>query len=187
MFVLDHVALVVERLESALERLEGCGLEVGPTETFPGEGTREVYVGASRRGALLLMEPLGDEGPYARALQRRGPGLHHVAFNVASIPQSVDALGGSGWCLHLRSLETFASSQTVWLTRPGVGALIELHASTAARALPAAVSAVEIPVGGTAKPLLEAFGCAEVRRALGQEAWLEVGGVRVRADVLGRA
>ena len=60
--VLDHVALLVGEIEIALPRLEALGLAVGAIESFPGEGTREVYLGVGP-GRLLLMQPLGTAGP----------------------------------------------------------------------------------------------------------------------------
>ena len=82
---IDHVAVLVADLEAALRDLTPLGLETGPIEEFPSEGTRECYLGRSDQSAkLLLLTPHGDAGPYARALARRGPGLHHVGLRAAS-------------------------------------------------------------------------------------------------------
>jgi len=70
------------------------------------------------------MSPLGSEGPYARALARRGPGLHHVAFRCPALDDALEAL--DGWLLHRRSLATVPAARTAWLARPGVAALLEL-------------------------------------------------------------
>ena len=97
---LDHVALLTRSVEGTVAKLtqEGTidGQAVGPIETFPAEGTRECYIGAAS-GKLLLMEAVGTRGPYVRALAKRGPGLHHVAFTVPDL-QSALALGG--WQQH---------------------------------------------------------------------------------------
>lgn len=139
----DHVALVCSALEPAVELLAGCGLPVGPIEEFPGEGTREVYVGAEgAAGRLLLMQPLGAEGPYARALGKRGPGLHHVAYRVPDAVGGVSSL--SGWLLVPRSLSSYAECRTLWLARPGVGALVELAEGSGEGAGPPLVEAVEV-------------------------------------------
>lgn len=122
--VIDHVAFVVESLETALAGLETLQLRPQVIDSFPAEGTRECYLGApGQRARILLMEPIGD-GPYERALRERGPGLHHVALNVPSIERFLEQIDGSGWLLHPRS---FATRPTIWLARPGVEALIEVH------------------------------------------------------------
>lgn len=92
---LDHVAVLVHDLESALARVRDAFPEpaVGPIEKFPGEGTREVYVGDDDHDArLLLLQPMGSTGPYARRLRRHGPGLHHVAVvTSATLPDELRA------------------------------------------------------------------------------------------------
>lgn len=155
--VIDHVALVVVRIESVLARLEPLGLDIGPVEEFPSEGTREAYVGASACSArLLLMQPIGSVGPYARALATRGPGLHHVGVNVAALEKHVAEV--RGWLLHPRSVETMTRSRTAWLARPGVGTLLELHEAKPTPAGPRVVQALEVPVEAGLEPLLEPYG-----------------------------
>lgn len=186
MHVIDHVALVVSDLEAALQSAHLQGVPAGPIEAFPSEGTREVYLGGDRQaGALLLMQPLGEDGPYARALATRGPGLHHVALHVPSLEEEIARLSGSGWYLHLKSLASAARSRTVWLARPGVGALIELHESTRVRSAPALITDVAIPTTCPDKPLFEALGVASLQRSQDGFAWLTVAGGRWRADQLG--
>ena len=153
---MDHVALLVANVETVLSRLEPLGLSVGPVEEFPTEGTREAYVGAPEsRGRLLLMQPLGTEGPYARALASRGPGLHHVAVNVTALEEHVAQV--SGWLLHPRSLESVAKYRTAWLARPGVGTLLEIREAAPVAGHPI-VQALEVPVEPGLEPLLEPYG-----------------------------
>ncbi|UYV12353.1 MAG: hypothetical protein NCW75_13765 [Phycisphaera sp.] len=103
--MLDHAALLVRSIEGMLARLGQVDADCGPIEEFPGEGTRELYLGPpGRPGRLLLIEPLGEDGPYARALWKRGPGLHHAAFATASIDAFLS--DNPGWLLHPISLKT---------------------------------------------------------------------------------
>lgn len=77
---LDHVALLCSSVKSSLRTLasllpaEAAGLFTpGKIETFPSEGTRECYIGKNKGGGarLLLIEAVGVDGPYARALAKR--------------------------------------------------------------------------------------------------------------------
>lgn len=139
----DHVAFVLADLEPALAVLRALDLPVGPVEEFPGEGTREVYVGEDGQAArLLLMQPLGAEGPYARALAKRGPGLHHLAFRAPDAKAFVAER--PGWFLIPQSLELYEASRTVWLARPGVGALIEVQEGEGDGSTPPLVERVEV-------------------------------------------
>ena len=154
MHELDHVALVVRQLEPVLERCVSAGLDAGPIEDFPGEGTREVYLGSHGRPArLLLMQPSSESGPYARALAKRGPGLHHVAIHV---PQLSDFLkSAQGWLVHPFSLDSESDRRTVWLARPGVGALLEVHESESDYSGPRVVERVEVAHETGLEKLLE--------------------------------
>ena len=126
MHELDHVALVVRQLEPVLERCVSAGLDAGPIQAFPSEGTREVYLGSPGRPArLLLMQPTDETGPYARALAKRGPGLHHVAIHVPQLDSFLKSV--PGWLVHPFSLDSESDNRTVWLARPGVRALLEIH------------------------------------------------------------
>lgn len=177
----DHVALLVAALEPAIDALRALddGLVVGPIETFAGEGTREVYLDRGQPGParLLLLEPIGP-GPYARALARRGPGLHHVAVDVAGA--RAYALGLEGWLLHPRSLDTWPATKTLWLARPGVGALIEVQERTpAAEAGAPTIDLLEVP--GDDPRRVAALACACLRPSGDGAAWLTLRGRRVSA------
>jgi hypothetical protein len=128
-FELDHVALLVSSIEAAVENL-GLSADPSAIEEFPGEGTRELYLGEEGTpGRLLLMQPIGP-GPYERALRKRGEGLHHLAFCTKDPTVFIDSISGSGWLLHPQSLRTVKRFKQVWLCRPGVATLVEVSTGT---------------------------------------------------------
>lgn len=120
-YPIDHVALVVQHLEPVLERLET--LERGPIELFPGEGTREVYLGRGT-ARLLLIQPTDPLGPYARALDKRGPGLHHIGLKVPDLDAFLARV--RGWLVVPACVPQLDDTRTAWLARPGVGTLLEV-------------------------------------------------------------
>ena len=77
-----HVCMAVDDLETAVEtysRLFGAEVELrGRVEE---QGVDAVYmrVGAGR---VELVSPLREDTPVGKFLLRRGPGVHHVAFEV---------------------------------------------------------------------------------------------------------
>lgn len=125
--VLNHMAILVESIESVLEKNLFSFHTLGKVEKFPSEGTRELYIGKDgQMGRLLLIEAIG-EGPYQTTLIKRGTGLHHIALDVLSIDEYVRNLARSGWLLHPKSLEFYNSHKQVYLCRPNVPVLIEVQ------------------------------------------------------------
>lgn len=80
-----HLAVIVRSLD-AVERLyaDRLGLATSGREVVPTEGVRVSFVpvGGCR---IELLEPLHGEGALGRFLEARGPGVHHVAFEVGDL------------------------------------------------------------------------------------------------------
>ncbi len=123
---LNHVALLVKDIEEFIENNASLRLEMGKIEEFPSEGTRELYIGrANKTAKLLVMQAIG-KGPYQRAFEKRGVGLHHIAIDVANASEFSNGLSGSGWNLHPCSLKTYKELGQIWLCKTG-NPLIEVQ------------------------------------------------------------
>ncbi len=91
-----HVGIAVESLDDAIARYEqlfGAILEHRESLADQGVEAASVLVGSSR---LELLRPLGPDTPVGRFLARRGPGMHHVAFEVADLPAELARLRAGG-------------------------------------------------------------------------------------------
>ncbi len=122
----SHVAVLVPSVRKAAEYLRQFDLQIDKEEDWDGEGTREIYVERDKANSLLLMEPT-KPGAYQRAMDKRGPGLHHLAIDVLNLEKFLESLTGSGWLIHPISIKTIKQSQTAYLARPGFPALIEVQ------------------------------------------------------------
>lgn len=79
---LEHLGVAVRDAQAAADLLRRLlGAEPYKTETVESEGVRTVFLDAGGPKVELL-EALGPDSPVARHLERRGEGLHHVAFEV---------------------------------------------------------------------------------------------------------
>lgn len=168
---LDHAALLVRSLEALLPSLRARGWEPEAIRSYAKEATREAYVGMPGAGArapgrLLLVEPAG-EGPYARALSRRGPGLHHLGLTAADLSAFAASLPDSGWFVHPFSLRGGAALGDLWLFRPGFPALVEVFQGAPSGQPPALIQGVDLPATEELRPLLAALGCAALQPAAG--------------------
>jgi methylmalonyl-CoA/ethylmalonyl-CoA epimerase len=93
---LHHVAMAVEDLDAAVETYRLLfGAEVELRGTLEGQGVEAVYLQLGG-GRVELMAALGEDTPVGRFLARRGPGMHHVAFEVEDLGATVRELAGKG-------------------------------------------------------------------------------------------
>jgi methylmalonyl-CoA/ethylmalonyl-CoA epimerase len=93
---IHHLGVAVEDLDSALatyERLFGAELEHRATVAAQGVEAAAVLVGGGR---VELLASLGAETPLGRFLAKRGPGMHHVAYEVDDVRAALDDLARKG-------------------------------------------------------------------------------------------
>jgi methylmalonyl-CoA epimerase len=91
-----HVGIAVDDLDAAIARwamLVGATLEHRARLEDQGVEAASIRVGGSR---LELLAALGDETPVGKFLAKRGPGIHHVAFETADVAAELDRLRADG-------------------------------------------------------------------------------------------
>jgi methylmalonyl-CoA/ethylmalonyl-CoA epimerase len=94
---IDHVAIAVADTAEASGRLAALfGLATTPVEHVPGQKTDVVFLHPGDGGtALEVVCPAGNQG-LQRFLDRRGPGLHHVCFEVEDLAGALATLKNAG-------------------------------------------------------------------------------------------
>ncbi|MPZ72540.1 MAG: methylmalonyl-CoA epimerase [Nitriliruptorales bacterium] len=94
---IDHVGYAVENLEEAIRHHERLyGAEVAHRETMDRDGVREALI-AVGDSFLQLLEPIRDDSPVAKFLERNGgPGVHHVGYGVQDVDAALRDLKGQG-------------------------------------------------------------------------------------------
>lgn len=96
LFNLDHVGIAVNDLDAAIAGYrDRYRVEPLYREVVESQGVEEamIPVGGS---FIQLLQPLGEDTPVGRFLARRGEGLHHIAFAVASIEDALEHLSEQG-------------------------------------------------------------------------------------------
>lgn len=92
----DHIGVATPSIEEALKFWrDALGLEVKHTETVEEQGVRVAMLPAGEPRVELL-EPTGPASPVAKFLEKRGPGIHHVAVRVSDIRAALARLKREG-------------------------------------------------------------------------------------------
>jgi methylmalonyl-CoA/ethylmalonyl-CoA epimerase len=93
---IHHVGMAVEDLEEAVETFERLfGGTVEHRGTLEDQGVEAISVRLGE-GRVELMGSLGEETPVGKFLAKRGPGMHHVAYEVADLPAALRQLTDGG-------------------------------------------------------------------------------------------
>ncbi|MEK6276134.1 MAG: methylmalonyl-CoA epimerase [Actinomycetota bacterium] len=93
---IHHLGVAVDDLDEALDtyrRLFGGEVEHRNTVAEQGVEAASVRVGDSR---VELLASLGDETPIGKFLASRGPGMHHVAYEVSDLRRELEDLAEQG-------------------------------------------------------------------------------------------
>lgn len=93
---IDHVGIAVEDLDDSIqvwgERME---MRLAHREVVEEQGVEAVLLDVGE-GHIELLAPLGPETPVGKFLSKRGPGLHHVAYQVEDIDAVLASLTAVG-------------------------------------------------------------------------------------------
>ena len=93
---IDHIGVAVEDLDAAIAlHEEAYGMAVAHREVVEEQGVEAVLLDVGENHVELL-RPLNRETPVGRFLSKRGPGLHHVAYQVADVQATLDTLRDRG-------------------------------------------------------------------------------------------
>ncbi len=92
---LEHIGIAVKDLKEAIAAYEALGLHPSSTEEVESEKVKVAAfpVGGTR---LEFLEPTSKESAIARFLRKRGPGIHHLAFEVEDIEDACEELRVAG-------------------------------------------------------------------------------------------
>ena len=93
---IHHLGIAVEDLDEAVatyERLFGAEVEHRGSVADQGVEAASLRVGAGR---VELLASLGGETPVGKFLAKRGPGMHHVAYEVEDLPAELSRLSAAG-------------------------------------------------------------------------------------------
>ncbi|HEY7534776.1 MAG TPA: methylmalonyl-CoA epimerase [Thermodesulfobacteriota bacterium] len=95
---LYHVAIAVRNIDEVAKLYEkALGLKVTHVEIVGDQGVKAAMLEPENGGtAIELLEPLSDNSPISKFLEKRGEGIHHICFLVDDIESTLERLKKEG-------------------------------------------------------------------------------------------
>ena len=93
---IDHIAIAVNDVEASAKIYQkALGIDKIEFETVESEGVK-VAILPMENGRIELIQPINDESPIKKFLDKKGQGLHHMALETDNIEGEVERMEGCG-------------------------------------------------------------------------------------------
>jgi methylmalonyl-CoA/ethylmalonyl-CoA epimerase len=93
---IEHIAIAVKNLEEAISYYENVlGLKCYAVEEIKDQKVKTAFfkVGQTK---IELLESTEPDGPVGKFIEKRGEGVHHIAFSVKNLPEKLKEVGQKG-------------------------------------------------------------------------------------------
>ncbi len=125
---IEHIGIAVKDIEAANEVYKKLfGYEHYKTESVASEGVKTSFFKCGNN-KIELLEAMTEDSPIAKFIEKRGEGVHHIAFAVDDIKAEVDRLEKEGFVILNKEPKKGADNKWVVFLHPKStnGVLIEL-------------------------------------------------------------
>ncbi len=88
---IDHIGIAVKDLDEAIKVWEKLGLKVEEIEEVEDQKVKAgiIWIGKSR---IELLQPTSEDSPIAKFIEKRGEGIHHIAFLTDDLEKHLEEL-----------------------------------------------------------------------------------------------
>jgi methylmalonyl-CoA epimerase len=125
---IDHIAIAVRDLEAAIDYYQRAfGATVEHREIVETDGVEEALLKVAE-SYIQLLTPTRDDSPVAKAIEKRGEGLHHVGYRVNDAAVALASMVAAGATPIDKAPRPGSRGTTVAFIHPkgSFGTLIEL-------------------------------------------------------------
>jgi methylmalonyl-CoA epimerase len=125
---IDHVAIAVRDLEAAIDYYQRAfGATVDHREVVESDGVEEALLKVAE-SYIQLLTPTREDSPVAKAIDKRGEGLHHIGYRVADCGEALESMRAAGATPIDQAPRPGSRGTTVAFVHPkgSFGTLIEL-------------------------------------------------------------
>ena len=125
---IDHIAIAVKDLEAAIAYYQNAfGATVDHREVVESDGVEEALLKVAE-SYIQLLTPTRPDSPVAKAIEKRGEGLHHIGYRVNNCAEALAAMIAAGARAIDKAPRPGSRGTTVAFMHPkgSFGTLIEL-------------------------------------------------------------
>ena len=125
---IDHIAIAVKDLEAAISYYQNAfGATVDHREVVESDGVEEALLKVAE-SYIQLLTPTRTDSPVAKAIEKRGEGLHHIGYRVNNCAEALAAMIAAGATAIDKAPRPGSRGTTVAFMHPkgSFGTLIEL-------------------------------------------------------------
>ncbi len=127
--ILDHVAIAVKSIDHSLKIYEDLGIEFETKrEIVESQGVKTAFAMIDQHAHIELLEPVTEDGPIKKYIDKNGEGIHHLCFKVPDVKKKCEELKSKGYKLIYESAIVGANNCLVNFVHPKStgGVLIEI-------------------------------------------------------------
>jgi methylmalonyl-CoA epimerase len=125
---IDHIAIAVKDIEAAIAYYQNAfGATVDHREVVESDGVEEALLKVAE-SYIQLLTPTRPDSPVAKAIEKRGEGLHHIGYRVNNCAEALAAMIAAGATAIDKAPRPGSRGTTVAFMHPkgSFGTLIEL-------------------------------------------------------------
>ena len=128
---INHIAIAVPEIDAALNFWrDALGMELTAIEDVPAQRSEVAFLPAGE-SEVELVRPVTDDSGLARFLKEKGPGLHHLCFEVDDLEEMLEDLKGKGIRLINEKPEVLPGRKMAFIHPKATGGvLVELYQIT---------------------------------------------------------
>ena len=92
---IDHIGIAVKNLEEAMITYQKLGFIVSDIEEIPSQKVKVAFIEIGEN-KIELLEPLSNESPISKFIEKQGQGIHHLAIEVEDVMKEIEFLKNAG-------------------------------------------------------------------------------------------
>jgi methylmalonyl-CoA/ethylmalonyl-CoA epimerase len=128
---INHIAIAVPELEESLSFWQQqLGLKLDHVEDVPSQQSQVAFLPIGESEVEIVI-PTSDDSGMAKYLEKRGPGLHHICFEVDNIDEMLSELKANGVRLIDETAKELPGRKMAFIhPKSANGVLVELYEVT---------------------------------------------------------